>query len=100
MMKIKIKENDDVILISVIGNIELYTQPKFKDTLLKIIRETDKNIDIDLSQVDYLDSSGLGTLVSLYKIQNKKGKKMTISKVNSGIRNLIQLSTLADIFEV
>lgn len=99
-MKIKIKENDDVILISVIGNIELYTQPKFKDTLLKIIRETDKNIDIDLSQVDYLDSSGLGTLVSLYKIQNKKGKKMTISKVNSGIRNLIQLSTLADIFEV
>ncbi|HNW29051.1 MAG TPA: STAS domain-containing protein [Spirochaetota bacterium] len=99
-MDINIKEDDDRITVSVKGDIELYTHAKFKNRLFELTQTSDKNIDIDLSKVDYMDSSGLGTLVSLHKIQNKKGRKLTISNVNADIRNLIRLSTLSDIFEV
>lgn len=99
-MDIKIKEDDDIITVSVKGDIELYTHAKFKNKLFELSTASNKNIDIDLSQVDYMDSSGLGTLVTLHKIQNKKGRKLTISNVNADIRNLIRLSTLSDIFEV
>jgi anti-sigma B factor antagonist len=99
-MNIEIKESDDVITVTVKGDIEFYTFAKFKNTLFEISKTTNKNIDIDLSQVDYMDSSGLGTLFSLYKFQDKKGKKLTISKANADIRNLIKLSTLTDVFDV
>jgi anti-sigma B factor antagonist len=99
-MDIEIKENDDIISVSVKGDIELYTHAKFKNALFEIVTTTDRNMEIDLSQVDYMDSSGLGTLVSLHKIQHKKGKKLIISNVNPDIRNLIELSTLSDILDM
>jgi anti-sigma B factor antagonist len=98
-MVIDVNESDDVVNVIVKGSIELYTCENFKNVLFEITKTTDKNIDVDLLGVEYMDSSGIGVLISIYKIQNKKGKKLVVSKVPVDIYNLLKLSTLADVFE-
>jgi anti-anti-sigma factor len=98
-MEFEINEDDDVISVSVIGDINLYTSKDFKNTLFEISQRIDKNISIDFSRVDYMDSSGIGVLISLYKIQTKRGKKLIISKANKDIINFIRLSNMSELID-
>jgi anti-anti-sigma factor len=98
-MEIEVKENDEVITITIAGDIDLYTSKNFRNTVFEISQSRDKNIEIDFSGVDYMDSAGIGVLISLYKIQNAKGKKLIISQANADIINFIELSSLSYILE-
>ncbi|MBP7737659.1 MAG: STAS domain-containing protein [Spirochaetes bacterium] len=98
-MEFEINEDDDVIYITLIGEINLYTSKDFKNTLFEISQTKDKIMDLDFSNVDYMDSAGIGVLISLYKIQSKRGKKLIIRKANDDIINFIRLSNLSELLE-
>jgi anti-sigma B factor antagonist len=99
-MDIEIKDDQDVIRITVNGDIEMMTIKSFKQKLFEIGQNTNKNIEIDLSNVDYIDSSGVGVLISLLKLQKKKGKALIINKVSSKVLNVLKLSSLSDVFNI
>lgn len=99
-MDIEIKNDQDVVRIIINGDIEMMTIKSFKQKLFEIGQSTDKNIEIDLSNVDYIDSSGVGVLISLLKLQKKKGKSLIINKVSSKVLNVLKLSSLSDVFNI
>jgi anti-sigma B factor antagonist len=99
-MDIEVKEYADVVNVIVNGDIEMMTIKNFKEKLFDIGHNTDKNIEIDLSNVDYIDSSGVGVLISLLKLQKKKGKTLNINKVSTKVLNVLKLSSLSDVFEM
>ncbi len=99
-MDIEVKDDTDVIKITVNGDIEMMTIKSFKQKLFEIGQNTEKNIEIDLSNVDYIDSSGVGVLISLLKLQKKKGKSLIINKVSSKVLNVLKLSSLSDVFNI
>ena len=99
-MDIDIKENDALVNIVVNGDIEMMTIKTFKQKLFEIGQNVDKDIEIDLSSVDYIDSSGVGVLISLLKLQKKKGKTLKINKVSSKVLNVLKLSSLSDVFNI
>jgi len=99
-MDISAKDEDSQINVIVNGDIEMMTIKSFKDKLFDIGQNTDKDIEIDLSSVDYIDSSGVGVLISLLKLQKKKGKKLIINKVSSKVLNVLKLSSLSDVFNI
>lgn len=63
-MIIEVKEDADVVTISVFENIEATTIAYFKKILFEINKTTNKNIEIDFATVDYIDSSGFTMLES------------------------------------
>ncbi len=77
-MEIDIKESEQLVVIKVIGDIEMMSIKTFKEMLFEVGQNSDKNIEIDLSEVDYIDSSGVGVLISMLKLQKKKGKEFFI----------------------
>ncbi len=99
-MEIEINENDDNVLITVSGDIEMMTIKEFKEKLFEVGQNVDKDVELDLSNVDYIDSSGVGVLISLLKLQKKKGKALKIDKVSSQVLNVLQLSSLSDVFNL
>ncbi len=99
-MDIHIKEEADIVNITVDGYIEMMTIKNFKEKLFEIGHNIDKNIEIDLSNVEYIDSSGVGVLISLLKLQKKKGKTLNIKKVSPKVLNVLKLSSLSDVFEM
>lgn len=99
-MTINIEENDSKVMISVQGDIEMMSIKEFKEKLLKLGQETEKDIEINLADVDYIDSSGVGVLISLLKLQKRKGKSVSISDVSDKVLNVLKLSSLADVFNL
>jgi len=99
-MQIEVRENTEKIEIIVSGDIEMMTIKNFKQRLFDIGQNTDLDIEIDLSAVDYIDSSGVGVLISLLKLQKKKGKNLIINKVSSKVLNVLKLSSLSDVFSI
>jgi anti-sigma B factor antagonist len=97
-LEIEIKEDVDVVTIAINGNIEMATMQNFNEKLFGISHTMNKNIDIDLSNVDYIDSSGVAILIGLMKLQKKKGKKLIIKKASPKVLNVLMLSSLTDSF--
>ena len=99
-MEIAVTETDSVVDIVVTGDIEMMTIKNFKQTLFELGQSTEKDINLDMSDVEYIDSSGVGVLISLLKLQKKKGKDLKIVKVSSKVLNVLKLSSLSDVFHI
>ena len=99
-MEFDVHESDKSISLKVYGDIEMITIKAFKEKLFEIGEKTDKDIELDLSDVDYIDSSGIGTLIRLLKLQKTKGKKLVINKASQKVLDLFKLSSLSDLFEL
>ena len=59
---------DNYQLFRLTGLLDAFSEPTFRKTLSSKIEEGPKNIILDLSQIDFVDSSGLGALVQLAKL--------------------------------
>ena len=53
---------------------------------------------LDLSEVPYVDSAGLGLLVSAYVSRQKAGRKMILSGINPRVQRLFEVTRVADLF--
>ena len=62
-MELKIRKNGDVYIIDVTGEMDLYNSYKLKELVMKMLEKNVKNFVINLEQVDYIDSSGIGALI-------------------------------------
>jgi anti-sigma B factor antagonist len=58
-----------------------------------------KTVELDFTQVSYLDSSGLGMIVGLYVSSKSQGCKLKLTNLNQRIRELITITRLAPLFE-
>ncbi len=101
-MEIVVNENADPVYINIVGSIEILDTDynEVKERLFELCKNNDKDIVMDLSGVEYIDSSGIGLLTSIAKLQSKKGKKIRIDKASLQILNVLQLSSLSKFFDL
>lgn len=77
------------------GLLDAFSEPTFRKEISKLIDEGPKNIILDLSHIDFLDSSGLGALVQLVKqAQSAKGSLQVVTnpRVTQTVK-LVRLET-------
>ncbi|MFB2923367.1 MULTISPECIES: STAS domain-containing protein [Aerosakkonema] len=71
---------DKYQLFRLTGLLDAFSEPTFRKVIGKCIDEGPKNIILDLSQIDFVDSSGLGALVQLAKqAQNAEGSLQIVT---------------------
>lgn len=99
-MNIEINDKNESVNIRVSGDIEMMSIKDFKTKLFDVGENTDKDVEIDLSDVNYIDSSGVGVLITLLKRQRSKGKTLKIAKVSPKVMNVLKLSSLSDVFDL
>ncbi len=71
---------DTYQIIRLAGLLDAFSEPTFKKALTKAVEDGPKSIVLDLSKIDFIDSSGLGSLVQLFKkVQNEQGKLQIVT---------------------
>jgi anti-anti-sigma factor len=95
-MNIVSSEDDRKIKIFVSGSSEPAGIKKFADIADLICREKDKDMDIDLSEVEYMDSNCISILLKLYKFQKQKKRSFSIVKASYNVTTLLELCSLSD----
>ena len=99
-MKIETERQASVtILTPAVRRLDASVAVAFKAAIAQEIGEDRTDLIVDFSKIDFIDSSGLGTLVSLMKMMNGKGV-MTLCAWNPGIRNMFTLTRMDRIFRI
>ena len=70
-----------------------------RDTVKKLVVESPK-IVLNMQEVNYIDSGGLGTLVSLYTTARNAGGSVKLARLSQRVGDLLQVTKLLTIFEV
>lgn len=97
-MTIKLKKNNNIYVIELDGELDLYNAYKVKTLYAKMVEKGIHSIILDLENLDYLDSSGLGSIIYIFSDLKKHDGKMSICHLNGSPKNLIQMTRLDKLF--
>lgn len=93
-----LRHRNDVPVLDVIGEIDIYTTPQFKEAVSAAIEEGKPGIVINMTKVTYMDSSGFGTLLSATKRLRPVDGALYLAGCNDAITRMLQITRLNTIF--
>jgi anti-sigma B factor antagonist len=99
-MEIKLKKYQTIYIIQVIGELTIYSAETLKETFQKMLDQKVDNFVIDLTETEYIDSSGIGALVFIKNTldHSHPKKNLRIVNCNNEVKKIIQLARLTDFF--
>ena len=97
-MSFKISQHDDVTVISVTGQLIVGNRQELKDDVIELLEAGSRQFLLDFEDTAYIDSSGLGVLVSLSKKIREKGGELRLANLNEDLRTLFELTKLDTLF--
>jgi anti-sigma B factor antagonist len=99
-MRIKTSEKYEAVIIELKGNVMGGEDTKdFNDTLHKLVDEGKTNLVVDLSDVKFMNSSGLGMLIGGLTTMKKADGHFKLANVTDKIESLLIITKLITIFE-
>jgi anti-sigma B factor antagonist len=99
-MDINKRAKADITILDITGEIDLYNAPEIKDIINKLIEEQKYNVIINLEKVSYIDSSGIGALISSLSNLKKYQGGLKIINVYASVRKVFELTKLTSFFEI
>lgn len=99
-ISVKIQEQDGKISVIVQGEIDAFTAPKLRERLFPLSEKEGADITINLSDVNYLDSTGLGVFVGVFKNIKSNNGKLQIVGLSQRLMKLFKMTGLANIMDI
>ena len=90
----------NVYIVKLMGRLDASCASELKDKVLSMIDEKKNNILIDLGGIDFIDSSGLGMLVTCLRSVTKAGGLLKITSLQENPKNLFQTTRLDRVFDI
>lgn len=88
------------LLVKIEGEVDVYTSIDLKKEMTKLVESDQKRIIIDLENVNYMDSSGLGVLVALLKELKKVGGELKLICLPVSVKKIFDLTRLTKFFNI
>ncbi len=102
-MTIKVSQRDvaGVVVLDLSGRITLgEPSARLRESLRQLLNQGQKKILLNLADVNYIDSSGLGELVSGYTTVKNHGGQLKLLNLTKKVNDLLQVTKLYTVFEV
>lgn len=94
------KARGDWIVVTVTGEVDVYTAPKLKDELVGLIEEGKNQIVVDLEGVEFMDSSGLGVLVGALRRLKEREGTLALVCTKGPVLRILSITGLNKVFPV
>ena len=95
-----VAERNGYAVLSVRGEVDVYTAPKFRERLIELVSEGKHRIVVDLEGVDFLDSTGLGVLVGAYTAVRNAGGRLAIVNDHAAVLKVFTITALHEVLGV
>ena len=82
------------------GDIDLSRAPAFRVEIAKWVKDNSSPVFIDLSQVPYMDSSGVATLVEALQMTNRSGVRLALFGMQERVRSIFEIARLDTVFRI
>ena len=99
-MAFEVTKQDDVTVLDVEGQLIVGNRQELKQKVLEELENGERRFLIDFDRTGYIDSSGLGVLVSLSKKIREQGGELRLANLNDDLRTLFELTKLDTLFQI
>src|SRR5512137_2906741 len=99
-MNIDYKDIRDHKVILLNGDVDYFCVSELKNAVFKLINDRAPSIILDLNNVEYMDSSGIGLIVTAYKVMNQYGGRMGLVNVQDDVMKLLKLTTIDTLMRI
>lgn len=100
-VKLNTRQVGDVSVVDVAGRITLGEgSSALRDTLRSLVTNNHKKILLNLGEVSYIDSSGIGELVSGFTTVTNQGGQLKLLNLTKRVKDLLQITKLYTVFDV
>jgi len=101
VMKANTRKIEGVNIIDLSGRITIGEGTVvLRDAVRNLLQKHEKNILLNLADVSYIDSSGIGELVSSFTTLSSQGGKLKLLKLTKKVHDLLSITKLLTVFEV
>jgi anti-sigma B factor antagonist len=94
------KDPKGVLVVEVDGQLIVGNRQEFKQKVLDALEAGDRKVLVDFTRTGYIDSSGLGVLVSLSKKIRDEGGDLRLAGLNEDLKTLFELTKLDTLFAI
>ena len=99
-MKINQFVGNDIVILELHGRLTVETYPEYRAAVAKVLDQGWSRVIVDLQNIAYLDSAGLGSLVGAYTSSRRRGTRMVFVRVFGKNRELLRITKLLTVFDV
>lgn len=99
-LQIELADHGPQITVYVSGEIDIYTAPDLKSNLLPLTKEKGKEVTVDLSNVNYMDSTGIGVFISALKSTKENESSLELVNLQATVLRLFEITGLNEIMDI
>ena len=99
-MTIKEEKLNEVLICVLEGQITMNNSPELRKAFDNIIKRDEKKVILDFSQVSYIDSSGLATLIEMFQRLKKIAGNLRFSNIDQKVKSVFEITRLNKIFDI
>ncbi len=99
-MEITLNETGNVTVLSLKGRLDLASGSALKERIKEIFEKEKNSVHLNLTEVEFINSSGLGALVSIMKEVRLRKGRLTLSNLANYVQEIFEITQLSQIFEI
>jgi len=96
----EVRQDGSAAVVSLTGEIDLHHTPEVHKTLVAVCDRKPTRLVVDLAEVTYIDSSGIGTLVEVFRRVNGYQGKLVLCGLNERVRGVFEITKLDRFFKI
>ena len=97
-LKVDLKKDGELLFVDLQGDLDINSNKEFKEKVNSV--QGVKKIIVNCENLSYIDSTGLGGFISIYKNIKEKGEKLVITGLKPHIKKIFLITDLDKVFEI
>jgi len=99
-MEVIEEKREKVVVLKLSGRLDASSSKEMKDKITVLIKGGEMNLVLEMSEVSFIDSSGLGSVVAALRSVHKVGGDIKIAALQEKVRAIFKLTRLHHVFEI
>ena len=100
-VKTRTEQNGKIAIIEIKGSlVGDKDTDQFRESIADFVEQGNRALVVDLSRVNYVNSSGIGAIIAAYSSYSKNGGVIKLAGLSNNVQNLLVVTKLIDIFDV
>lgn len=97
-LKVDLKKDGELLFVDLQGDLDINSNKEFKEKVNSV--QGVKKIIVNCENLSYIDSTGLGAFISIYKNIKEKGEKLVITGLKPHIKKIFLITDLDKVFGI
>ena len=99
-MKISVTSQGDIQVLELSGELDYHSSPELREKLSELTAKQAPKILVNLSGIDYMDSSGIATFVEAFQKTKRYQGRLILAELTATVRGVFEIAKLDSIFEI